>query len=135
MKQSWHQNFKKVPKSKRTHADGTVFDSKGEMIRYHYLRNRELAGEIRNLQLQVKFPLVFSCGTKILTETGNVAVYTADFTYDEAKGLRPNYANNTIDGLWESVIEEYKGFLDPLSSFRIRVFEAAYNRKVRIIYK
>lgn len=63
----------------KTEVDGITFDSKKEAERYAMLRLRELAGEIQDLKLQPRFPLVVN-GVKVCT-------YVADFEYAE-RGAR-----------------------------------------------
>ena len=75
-------------------VDGHTFDSKKEAKRYYELRLLEKAGEISNLQLQVKFVLIPSqrIDGKLVERE---CAYKADFVYQE-KG--------------ETVIEDTKGF-------------------------
>ncbi len=148
MKKSWHQQTKRAPKEARTSRDGILFASKGELQYWEKLKLWHLAGEIRNLRRQVSFPLV--CGEiKVLTDTGQIAKYTADFVYErriyrpiEGK-LKSENALGYIDKLinppivrtdeWVEVIADYKGFAGKMEMFRIRVFEALYNKKVTIV--
>ena len=58
-------------------VDGIRFDSKREAARWGILRLMEQAGEIRDLQRQVRFPLEVN-GVKVTT-------YVADFTYRDPK--------------------------------------------------
>jgi len=121
MKKSWHQQTKRAPKEARTSRDGILFASKGELQYWEKLKLWQLAGDIRNLRRQVSFPLV--CGEiKVLTDTGQIAKYTADFVFERK-----------VLGQWEEVIAEYKGFEGKFEMFRIRVFEALYNKKVTIV--
>ncbi len=133
MKKSWHQQTKRAPKEARTSRDGILFASKGELQYWEKLKLWQLAGDIRNLRRQVSFPLV--CGEiKVLTDTGQIAKYTADFVYDRR-------CTNIICGGgfvrpalgWEEVIADYKGYAGKMEMFRIRVFEALYNKKVTIV--
>lgn len=68
-------NNPKKPKfgNVKTKIDGHVFDSAKEAGRYIQLRYRLIAGEITDLELQVKFKL-------------SICTYIADFVYKE-KGL------------------------------------------------
>lgn len=102
------------PKATRTDVDGTVFDSHSEMVRYKELQLLQRAGEIRDLCRQQSFALTIK-GKK-------VGVYTCDFAYLE----------KLPSGDWKYVFEEYKGFFTDESQFRIKVFEAIYDTKVRI---
>lgn len=121
MKQSWHQYSKRAPKHARTGPDGFVYDSKTEMDRGIELKLLERAGEITDLQRQVKFPLSRGGDDPIVVMAGkNPAKYTPDFVYRENGQL---------------VIEDVKGYPDENSKLRIRVFEALTGHKVRIIKK
>lgn len=134
MKKAWHQQTKRLPKESRTDRDGTVFHSKGEMIRWHKLRLWQLAGHIRNLRRQVHYTLQSdSKGVRILTETGKTAVYTADFVYEKRTDVLLKNQPMAPDGVyWETVIEDFKLYRSRESMFRIRVFEALYDCKVTV---
>ncbi len=82
-KKSWHANFKRASVESRTSVDGIVFDSVGELKYAQKLKLWQLAGEVRNIRRQVKYPLERG-DIRVLTETGRVACYTADFVF----GLR-----------------------------------------------
>jgi hypothetical protein len=101
-------------KELRTDADGTVFDSHSEMIRYKELQILQRGGHIRELYRQQSFPLVIN--------NKKIGLYTCDFVYEEKSPA----------GDWVTVYEEYKGFFTDDSQFRIKVFEAVYGVKVRI---
>ena len=62
----------------KTEVDGFVFDSKREAARYSELKLAEMSGDITDLELQPKFPIVVN-GEKICT-------YIADFRYKERDG-------------------------------------------------
>ncbi|WP_215905087.1 DUF1064 domain-containing protein [Treponema phagedenis] len=75
----WHK-YKTAPKEQRT-ADGIVFASKAEMLRYKELRLLEKSGVIKNLELQPKFLIIPA------TEKGGRAThYVADFRYTTKGG-------------------------------------------------
>lgn len=78
--------------NRKTAADGIMFDSQKEANRYRQLRLLERAGEIRGLQLQVKYEVIPKTGKERAT------YYIADFVYEERKG-----------GKWETVVEDCKG--------------------------
>jgi hypothetical protein len=66
--------------AKRTEVDGITFHSKAEARRYQELRLLEKAGEVKELELQPKFPLhVPVKGRANLFQ--QVAIYIADFRY------------------------------------------------------
>ena len=76
-----------------TEVDGIVFHSAKEAARYGELVLAQKAGEIRDLQLQVSFPLKTTrrreFGTVFLVDYHTVAHYIADFVYtDEHTGQR-----------------------------------------------
>jgi hypothetical protein len=67
--------------SVKTEVDGITFDSQAEATHYWDLKQRDRAGEIRDLELQPVFPLIVN-GVK-------VAQYRADFAYvDVGSGRR-----------------------------------------------
>lgn len=78
-----------------TAADGTTFDSKRELARYHELELLQKAREISNLKRQVRFPL--TCDGKPLTySSGRQVVYVADFTY--ITRAKPNFTVEDCKG-------------------------------------
>ncbi len=154
MKKSWHQQTKRASKESRTSRDGILFASKGEMQYWEKLKLWQLAGDVRNLRRQVSFPLV--CGEiKVLTDTGQIAKYTADFVFERRIYIpiikpKENLPNRGIENQlrqidrivnppivrtdeWVEVIADYKGYAGKMEMFRIRVFEALYNKKVTIV--
>ena len=62
-------------KNQRCEVDGMKFDSQREMTRFYELRLLERAGEIENLNRQVKFVIVEGVS------------YIADFTYNQSGSL------------------------------------------------
>lgn len=90
-------------KAKPTEVDGILFASKGEAHRYRQLCLRLRAGEISDLELQPRYPLVVN-GV-------NVGTYVADFRYVE---------NGTV------VTEDYKGFRTPLFKMKAKLVRALY---------
>lgn len=124
MKKSRYSYAKTAPKPDRTGPDGFVYDSKTEMLRGIDLKLLERAGDITDLQRQVKFSLscyCAGCKAPVTIMAGKkTAVYTPDFVYFE-NGVR--------------VVEDVKGYSDEASKLRIRVFEALYNQKVTIVKK
>ena len=107
---------------------GEKFDSKSEYKRWRELKLLEMAGEIRNLRRQVRYPLEID-GRPIKTRSkgvpnGRRCFWTADFVYEERDSLM---------GIgWNSVIEDRKGFDTQTSRFRRAVFEAMHDVRVRI---
>jgi len=60
--------------------DGRKYDSKKEMKRGQDLLMLERAGHIRNLQFQVRIPIVIG-SVKVVYPSGRQMHYVADFTY------------------------------------------------------
>jgi len=90
-------------RAKPTEVDGILFASKGEAHRYRQLCLRVRAGEISDLELQPRYPLVVN-GV-------NVGTYVADFRYVE-------------NG--QTVTEDYKGFRTPLFKMKAKLVRALY---------
>ena len=118
-KKSWHQRFVRKTAAQRKDEDGQLFASKGELLRWQGLQFLERAGIIRDLRRQVSYPLQLEDGRAVLTPTGRVAKYRPDFVYIEC-------ASN------QEIIEDYKGFYDKNSQFKIAVFEMISGKKVSI---
>lgn len=82
-------------RARKTEVDGIVFDSKLEARRYRELKLLEKAGEISDLQLQVKYELIPAqrLDGKVVERALN---YVADFVYlennkwvvEDTKGVR-----------------------------------------------
>jgi len=104
--------------ARRTFVDGRWFASKLESQRYLQLKMLESAGVIRVLECQPKFELwITNLETQKRTKVGK---YTADFKYVE-------------NG--EEVYEDVKGRMLTDAALRIKVVEAMYGVKIRIIRK
>ncbi len=71
--------------AKATTVDGVAFDSKAEAQRYLQLKAMEKAGEIVDLKLQVRFPLIPAQDKAGRKE--REVVYVADFTYTTRDGV------------------------------------------------
>ena len=68
--------------NKKVVVDGIQFDSKREARRYLDLRAMEIAGQIQNLQLQVKYTLIPSQKIDGKVVEREVS-YVADFVYEQ----------------------------------------------------
>ena len=81
MREMYHSKYK----AKKTVVDGITFDSKKEAARYSELKLLEHAGEVHELQRQVKFLLI-----PPQKENGKVIErecrYIADFVYKDKEG-------------------------------------------------
>lgn len=91
-----------------TVVDNIRFASKAEAARYVQLKLLLKAGEITDLELQPKYPLLV-CGIKI-------GSYVGDFEYTEGE---------------VRVTEDVKGMKTPLYRWKKKHFEAQYNRPIR----
>jgi hypothetical protein len=74
---------RRVRGTRQTVIDGIRFDSRREARAWTALLLRQKAGEISGLRRQVKIPLQGRDGP-ILTPTGRVMLYVADFVFTEA---------------------------------------------------
>ena len=90
--------------AQKTEVDGIWFASKKEANRYIELRLLERAGEISDLKLQPRFPIVMN-GIKVCT-------YIADFQYID-KG--------------KVVTEDVKGVKTPTYKIKKKLVKAVYN--------
>ena len=103
MNPNWFSNGSKY-NAKKVEYNGMTFDSKRELKRYKELELLQEAGEIKNLQRQVKYVLIpAQREPDIIGKRGGVkkgktiekeCTYVADFAYEE-------------DG--ETVVEDVKG--------------------------
>ena len=91
--------------NRKTESDGHIFDSKLEARCYQELRLRERAGEIDELELQVRVPL--QVGDK------KVCAWVVDF----------EYYDHTIKKL---VWLDAKGLMTPVASLKIKLAKALY---------
>jgi hypothetical protein len=92
--------------ARKTEVDGIVFDSQREANRYCELKRLEAVGEIADLELQPRFPLVMEGGK-------SAGEYIADFRYREVATGR-------------MVVEDAKGFRTALYRHKKRAVEAQY---------
>ena len=94
--------------SKKTTIYGITFDSKKEANRYCELRLLEMAGKIKDLQLQRKFLLQPSFKKK--GKTIREIIYVADFVYYDLERMK-------------IVIEDVKGFRTEGYKLKKKIFE------------
>jgi hypothetical protein len=97
------KQFRNKYGAKKTVVDGIKFDSKKEAARWGYLQLLLRAGEITDLERQVKVELIGQQGP-LLTRTGRKMKLTFDFSYME-DGVR--------------IYEDAKGF--PTRDYEVRV--------------
>ena len=87
----------------KTNIDGLEFASKSEAKRYAELKMLQAAGEISDLQMQVKYVLIPSQRGDNGKVIEKECSYIADFVYHD------NRANKTI-------VEDVKGYTNPASA-------------------
>lgn len=89
--------YNKYKNKKIKSADGLMFDSRKELVRWNVLQAMEEAGEIEDLQRQVKFTLIptqrepSTVGKRGGLHLGKViekeCYYVADFRYFDKSGI------------------------------------------------
>ena len=97
-----------------TYVDGKRFASKREAERYQALVLKERAGQIMNLRLHTRWPLIVN-GLKI-------ADYEDDFNYSEI------LAGSISGGI---VVEDAKGVRTPVYRLKKKLMKALHNIDVR----
>lgn len=105
--------------NKKVKKDDIVFDSIAERDRYIYLKQKEDAGLIKDLQLQVKYLLQekFIYKGKTIREIN----YIADFEYIDANGT--------------SIVEDVKGIETAEFKLKAKLFKYKYREKMFYIVK
>lgn len=93
------------------------FPSKAEANRYDQLKLLEKNGEVRNLKLQVSYPL--KVNGKL------VCRYRADFVYEE----RIHKGDGSV--IWREVVEDKKGFMTPAYRIKKNLMQACHGIDVR----
>lgn len=94
----------------RTEVDGIKFASQAEARRYQELKILEASGEIKDLKLQHKFP--------IMVNEIKVCVYICDFIYREVSINRV-------------VVEDVKGVKTPEYRLKKKLMFACYGIEIR----
>lgn len=123
-------NYNKKNKYSNIKVDmyGETFDSRKEARRYYELKLLEKAGEIKNLQRQVKFLLIPSQFEEIVDAKGKpkqkcierACVYVADFQYQDAH-------------TGELVVEDTKGVRTKEYIIKRKLMLSVYNIRIKEI--
>ncbi len=137
---NWQSQRTIVSKDARTSPDGIVHRTGAECKRWCALLLLQQGGHIRNLRREVKYRLEMFVNLKgyeeekiaITSMKGNVRTYTADFVYDTRNNDIPPECRGVIEDGWFEVIEDIKGFLEPVQELRLDIFAAFYGRRVFI---
>ena len=95
--------------AKPSRIDGKGFDSQMEMLRYCYLIQVEMAGELTDLEIHPQFPLFADGGGKGAVKVGT---YEADFAYNDGKAGR--------------IVEDVKGVVLPIYVLKRNLLLANY---------
>jgi hypothetical protein len=92
----------------KTEVDGIVFASKREASRYSELKLLEAAGEIFDLKLQPKFPIVVN--------KQKICTYIADFEYELSDGTK--------------ITEDVKGVKTPVYRLKKKLMKACFGIEI-----
>lgn len=109
-----------------TVVNGVRFASKKEARRYQDLLLLGMAGEIRNLELQPRFP--------ITVNGERVADYVADFRYQEKRNVMCFEGVGPIYYKWFDVVEDVKGMKTPVYRLKKKLVEAQHGIAMGTIY-
>lgn len=110
--------------AKPTVVDGIRFASQKEARRYGELKLLEKAGQIWDLELQPRFPLVVASTTGTVmgaakalagSFSGRIGEYRGDFAYHDRRGR---------------VVEDVKGFKTPLYRWKKKHVEVQYGIQI-----
>jgi hypothetical protein len=115
-------------RAKKVVSDGITFDSLAEHRRYQELKLIERAGEIRDLKVHPRYPLVvFAHG---VTNTGTkICDYVADFEY---VAVSPAPARNVLGVVTEDVKGMRSGPAWTVFRIKAKLFEALMGRPVEV---
>lgn len=118
-------------KNKKIEFRGMSFDSIGERDRYVFLLSEQDAGNIRNLQRQVKYPLEIN--------GEHICFYVADFVYEKFTGATVKMSGmfgeqkyTTATEHFEKVVEDFKGVLTDVFKIKAKMFKACYGFDITI---
>lgn len=101
----------------KTVVDGKLFHSKKEARVYAQLALREKAGEIKDLECQVKIPLLAYAGEG---QSSKIATYIVDFKFYDMKEARLRYV-------------DAKGVKTALFNLKAKIVNANYGITVEIV--
>lgn len=104
-------------KNIKVEYDGITFDSKKERDHYIYLKNLEMAGEIKDLRTQIRFEL--QPKYKINKKRVQAISYIADFIYLK----NGNY-----------IVEDTKGYRTQIYKIKKKMFEYKYKIEITEVW-
>jgi len=105
--------------NRKVTLDGISFDSQSEAERYLELKMMQAAGQISELRVHVRIPLIGQNDMPIFYDSGRQAVYEADFVYLPAGSIR-------------YVVEDRKGMDTPASKLKRAIVQSMYKREVLV---
>lgn len=109
-----------------TVIDGIRFASKAEARRYQELRLLERAGEIKELEIQPKFPLhVHINGRALHVGDKPICTYIADFRYRQLE-----IDEGGFSGRWRSIVEDVKGMKTAMYRLKKKMVEIQYGIRI-----
>ena len=114
-------------KAKPVEIDGIRFASQKEGRRYQELKLLERAGEIWDLELQPRFPLLVPSTSGMVMRAAKAIAEGGSFRIGEYRGDFA-YRDKRADG---RVVEDVKGFKTPLYRWKKRHVEAQYGIEIR----
>ena len=107
-------------RNKKTVIDGITFDSIKEANRYMVIKEMFKQGEITDVILQPKFPIVDSVRCPVKNRKLPIRYYIADFAY-----------TCTMTG--DRYVEDVKGMLTPMYRLKKQIFLLKYGAKYKFI--
>ena len=103
--------------NKKVTVDGIKFDSKWESERYMYLKSLERAGNVKDLELQVRYNLIIN--------DQKICAYVADFRYQRLNK----------DDEWEEIVEDAKGVETDVFKLKKKMMKAILGIEILITKK
>lgn len=131
----------------RTKYNGRTFDSAWEAEYAKQLDLRQRAGQVRNIQYQVRVPLVAArfdegpAGTieafavPIKYPSGRQAVHVIDFQYQEKRVVRWTATGDPFPEEWVDVFVDAKGFDHQAGRLRRAIVEAMLGIDIVLVKK
>lgn len=109
------------------------FASAKEAARYQELMLLQKAGKIRNLRLQVDFPITPGWTDPETGARTRPQVYKADFVYEERNPGRDEQAMFTGEGMeaWDKIVEDAKGYRTQVYINKKKLVEDKYGIRIR----
>lgn len=107
-------------------ADGFIFGSADECVRYHELKLLQRIGDIRDLEVHPRYQITWPG-----TDT-KICVVELDFRYKKWPGVD---LDSRYPSPWTEIVEDFKGCDTALSKLKRKLVEAAYGITVVLVRK